>query len=271
MQRVLNEYPNFRVVGETWEQEETHTAYWENGSLISDGYNSHLPSVTDFPMQMALKDAFNEKEGWTTGLNRLYYILAQDFIYPDPFSNVIFADNHDLTRFYTDIGEDLNKFKMAMAFLLTTRGIPVIYYGTELLMTGDKSKGDGFIREDFPLGSWKLTVSSQQPAVSSQQLEASQYLRTLLNWRKGSDVIHHGKLKQFIPQDGIYIYFRYDEKDAVMIVINKNTESRKPDLSRFREVLKDYRAGKDVVTGKAFILADGMEVPGETALVLELE
>ena len=271
MQRVLNEYPNFRVVGETWEQEETPTAYSENGSLISDGYNSHLPSVTDFPMQMALKDAFNEKEGWTTGLNRLYYILAQDFIYPDPFSNVIFADNHDLTRFYTDIGEDLNKFKMAMAFLLTTRGIPVIYYGTELLMTGDKSKGDGFIREDFPLGSWKLTVSSQQPVVSSQQLEASQYLRTLLNWRKGSDVIHHGKLKQFIPQDGIYIYFRYDEKDAVMIVINKNTESRKPDLSRFREVLKDYRAGKDVVTGKAFILADGMEVPGETALVLELE
>ena len=278
MQRVLDEYPNFRVVGETWEQEETHTAYWEKGSLISDGYNSHLPSVTDFPMQMALKDAFNEKEGWTTGLNRLYYILAQDFIYPDPFSNVIFADNHDLTRFYTDIGEDLNKFKMAMAFLLTTRGIPVIYYGTELLMTGDKSKGDGFIREDFPLGSWKLTVDSQQSAVNSQQtavsgqqLEASQYLRTLLNWRKGSDVIHHGKLKQFIPQDGIYIYFRYDEKDAVMVVINKNTESRKPDLSHFREVLKDYRAGKDVVTGKAFILADGMEIPGETVLVLELK
>jgi glycosidase len=114
-------------------------------------------------------------------------------------------------------------------------------------------------------------VSSQQAAVSSQQLEASQYLRTLLNWRKGSELIHHGKLKQFIPQDGIYVYFRYDEKEAVMVMINKNKESRKPDLSRFNEVLKGYRVGKDVVTGKAFILADGMEVAGETATVVELE
>jgi len=278
MQRLLKEYPNFRVVGETWQQKESHTAYWEAGSAVSGAYDSFLPSVTDFPMQYALKDALNEKEDWTTGLAKLYYVLAQDFIYPDPFANVIFADNHDLTRFYTDIGEDLYKYKMAMAFLLTTRGIPVIYYGTELLMTGDKSKGDGFIRQDFPLGEWKVVVSrqssvdsSQQSAVSGQQLEASQYLRTLLNWRKGSEVIHHGKLKQFIPQNGIYVYFRYDEKEAVMVVINKNKESRKPDLSRFREVLKDYRLGKDVITGKAIILEDGMEVAGETAVVIELD
>jgi glycosidase len=282
MQRLLKEYPNFRVVGETWQQKESHTAYWQADSPVNGGYDSYLPSVTDFPMYYALKDAFNEKEGWTTGLARLYYILAQDFIYADPFSNVIFADNHDLTRFYSSIGEDLNKFKMAMAFLLTTRGIPMIYYGTELLMTGDKSDGDGFIRQNFPLGEWELTVDSRQLAAErsdvpseardlSQQLEASQHLRTLLNWRKGSEVIHHGKLKQFIPQDGIYVYFRYDEKDAVMVVINKNKESRKLDLSRFREVLKDYRGGKDVVTGKVFLLEEGMEIPGATAMVLELD
>jgi neopullulanase len=279
MERLLNEYPNFRVVGETWQQKETHTAYWENGSAISGNYHSYLPSVTDFPMQFAIKDAFNEKEDWTTGLAKLYYVLSQDYIYPDPSVNVIFADNHDLTRFYTDIGEDLNKYKMAMAFLLTTRGIPVIYYGTELLMAGDKSKGDGFIRQDFPLGEWKSSVVSRQSSVdsrqssvvSSQQLEASAYLQTLLKWRKDSEVIHHGKLKQFIPQDGVYVYFRYDDRDAVMVVMNKNRESRKPDLSRFKEVLKDYHAGKDVITGKAFILADGMEIAGETAMMLELK
>lgn len=271
MQRLLKEYPYFRVVGETWQQKETHTAYWESGSVISGNYDSYLPSVTDFPMQYAMKDAFNEKEAWTTGLARFYYVLAQDFIYPDPFANVIFADNHDLTRFYTDIGEDFNKFKMAMAFLLTTRGIPVIYYGTELLMTGDKLKDDGFIRQDFPMGKWDSAVSSQQSAVGSQQLEALQYMKTLLNWRKGSEVIHHGKLKQFIPQDGIYVYFRYDDKDAVMVVINKNAESKKLDLPHFREVLKDYHGGRDVVTGKVFLFDEGMEVPGETAVVMELD
>jgi neopullulanase len=270
MQRVLKEYPHFTVVGETWLQKETHTAYWQEGSPVSGGYVSYLPSVTDFPMQSALKDAFNEQDGWNTGLARLYYVLAQDFIYSDPFRNVIFADNHDLTRFYTSIGEDLNKFKMAMAVLLTTRGIPMIYYGTELLMTGEKTRDDDLIRQDFPMGEWEQAVGGQRSAVSGQQLEGLQYLQTLLNWRKGSEVIHKGKLKQFIPQDGIYVYFRYDEKDAVMVVINKNKESRKLDLTRFREVLKDYHGGKDVVTKKVFILEEGMEVPPETALVLEL-
>jgi neopullulanase len=271
MQRVLKEYPDFRVVGETWQQKETHTAYWQAGSPVNGGIDSYLPSVTDFPMQFAIKDAFNEQESWTSGLAKLYYVLSQDFIYSDPFSNVIFPDNHDLTRFYTDIGEDPNKFKMALAFLLTTRGIPMIYYGTELLMTGDKSKGDGFIRQDFPLGNWELTVDSRQLTADNQQLEALQYMKTLLNWRKGSEAILHGKLKQFIPQDGIYVYFRYDDKDAVMVVINKNKESRKLDLARFNEVLNDYRGGKDIVTGQAFILGDGIEVPAETALVMDLE
>jgi glycosidase len=231
MQRVRMEYPGFRVVGETWLQKESHTAYWQDGSPAGGAYASNLPSVTDFPMQYALKDAFNEKEGWTSGLAKIYYVLAQDLIYSDPFSNIIFADNHDLTRFYTSLGEDLQKFRMAMAILLTTRGIPMIYYGTELLMTGEEHKGHGFIRQDFPYGNWPMTaggqrsaVGGQQSAVSSQQEEGMQYLKALLNWRKNSEVIHHGKLKQFIPQDGIYVFFRYDEKDAVMVVINKNNE-----------------------------------------------
>jgi len=278
MQRVLKEYPHFNVVGEAWQQKETHTAYWQGNSPVNGGFNSYLPSVTDFPLYFALKDAFTEQEGWTTGLARLYYVLSQDFIYSDPFNNVIFADNHDLTRFYTSIGEDFSKLKMALAVLLTTRGIPMIYYGTELLMTGEESKGHGFIRENFPLGEWDSAVGGQQEevvsrqsSVVSQQEEALQYLKTLLNWRKGSEVIHHGKLKQFIPQDGIYVYFRYNEDDAVMIVINKNKEEKKLELARFQEVLKDYHGGRDVVTGKVFLIKDGIIVPAETAMVIDLE
>jgi glycosidase len=222
-------------------------------------------------LHYALKDAFNEREGWTTGLARLYYVLAQDFIYADPFYNVIFTDNHDLTRFYTSVGQEIKKFKMAMAVLMTTRGIPMIYYGTELLMTGEESKGHGFIRQDFPLGEWQSSVVSRQSLVDSMQEEALQYLKTLLNWRKGSEVIHLGKLKQFIPQDGIYVYFRYNEENAVMVVINKNKENHQLDLTRFKEILKDYRGGKDIATGQVFILEEGIDITAETSLIIDLE
>ncbi len=173
MQRVRLEYPNFSVVGETWLQKEVHTAYWQDRSPVAGEYASHLDFVTDFPLHYALRDAFTQEEGWTTGLARIYYVLSQDLAYPDAFSNVIFADNHDLTRFYTSIGEDINKYRMAMAILLTTRGIPMIYYGTELQMTGEEHKGHGFIREDFPFGRWPLAVGSQQSAVSGQRSAVS--------------------------------------------------------------------------------------------------
>jgi glycosidase len=271
MQRLQLEYPNFSVVGETWLQKESQTGWWQDKSPANGNYESHLPYVTDFPMYFAIKDAFIEKDGWTTGLSRLYYVLTQDFVYGNPFNNVIFADNHDLTRIFTSLGEDYTKFKMAMAFLLTTRGIPVIYYGTEILMTGEEPKGHGFIRQDFALGSWQPTVGGQQSAVGSQQQEALNYMTTLLNWRMGSELIHSGKLRQFVPQDGIYVYFRYIETDAVMVIINKNSEDKDLDLSRFREVLKDYTSGMDVVSKGIYELKDMLRVPGETALVLELQ
>jgi glycosidase len=272
MHRLLREYPNFSVVGETWLQKETHTAYWQEGSPVGNKkMDSGLPFITDFPMSYALKDAFNEQDGWTSGLFKIYYVLAQDFVYSDPFKNVIFADNHDLNRFYSSIGTNYNKFRMAMAVMLTTRGIPTIYYGTELIMTGEKDKGDGFIREDFPLGEWELAAGGQRSAVGGQQLEALQYTKTLLNWRKGSDVIHNGKLMQFVPQDGIYVYFRYTDDDAVMVVVNKNAEAKKLDLARFKERLHDYGKGKDVATGTEYIIGNSMDLPAETALILELE
>jgi neopullulanase len=275
--RIRREYPDFSVVGETWLQKEMHTAFFQSDSPASNNHIPQLSYLTDFPLHYALRDAFTEKEGWTSGLARLYYVLSQDIVYADPFCNLIFADNHDLTRFYTSIGGDYNKFKMAMAVLLTTRGIPLIYYGTEYLMTGEEPKGHGYIREDFPGGSWQEEVGSQessvvgrQSSVVSQKGEGLEYLKKLLNWRKGADVIHHGKLKQFVPDGGIYVYSRYDEDDAVMVILNKNPEEKALDLKRFNEVIKDYHEGKDVVTGKTFVFEETLAIPPETALILEL-
>jgi glycosidase len=293
LERIKKEYPDFSIVGETWLQKEVHTAYWQDNARIGNAEVSRLTSVTDFPMHYALKDALVEKDGWSSGLSKIYYVLSQDIVYNDPFQNLIFADNHDLTRIYTSLGEDFDKYKMAMAILLTTRGIPMIYYGTEYLMTGEESKGHGYIREEFPVGSWQLAVGSSQSAVSGQQSavnnpesgirnpeqptidslqqEAHEYLKILLNWRKGSEVIKAGKLKQFVPQDGIYVYFRYTDEDAVMVVVNKNEESKELDLARFQEAIRDYTIGKDVVTRGIYEMAAMLRVPAETVLVLELE
>jgi glycosidase len=270
MDRIRLEYPNFSVLGETWLQKEAHTAYWQDGSPVGGNYRSNLSFVTDFPLNYAVKDAFNEQEGWTNGLARIYYVLSQDFVYADPFRNVIFGDNHDLTRLYTSLGENYASYKMAMAVLLTTRGIPSIYYGTEYLMTGEESKGHGFIRQDFPGGEWQSAVGSRQLAVGSQEQEAHDYLSRLLNWRKGASVIHSGKLMQFVPQDGIYVYFRYSDAETVMVVVNKNPESRDLSLDRFRERLEGFSTGKDVATEGVYELKTSLRVPAGTALILEL-
>ncbi|MCK5078572.1 MAG: alpha-amylase, partial [Bacteroidales bacterium] len=184
MKRMKLEYPNFNIVGEAWLQKEAITAYYSGSESERFGYNSHLPSVTDFPLHYAVDKAFNESESWTEGMARLYYVLSQDFLYDNPYFNVIFPDNHDLSRYYTVMGEDLNKYKMGLVFFYTTRGIPMVYYGTEILMTGEEHRGHGHIREDFP-GGWEGDdVSAFSGAgLNEKQLEAQQFVKQLQNWR----------------------------------------------------------------------------------------
>ena len=150
-ERLLDEYPRFNIVGEVLVNSKPMVSYWQKGAINKDGYQSHLPSVIDFPLTAAVNSAFNEKGSWDGGLSRLYTVLTHDFIYPDPNGNVTFLDNHDMSRFYFNMGRDMNKFKMGLIFLLTTRGIPELYYGTELLMDGDYSIHPT-VRRDVPGG-----------------------------------------------------------------------------------------------------------------------
>lgn len=283
IRRVRMEYPNFNVVGETWLQKEAHTAYFQDNAANSDGYDSDLITLTDFPMHFALTAAFNEADGWTTGLSRLYYVLTHDFLYPEPMNTVVFADNHDLTRFYTSINENIDAWKMAMAFLLTTRGIPMIYYGTELLMTGLESQGHGFIRQDFPsvgqLDSLQLDNVILSEAKEFQTdadtavdyvPEAFNYMKKLLNWRKGKEVIHSGMLKQFVPQDGVYVYFRYDEKNTVMVLMNNSAQTRTISMQRFAEATDGFARALDVLDGTEAPIGTEMVVGPKMVRILEL-
>ena len=269
---IFLEYPHFNIVGESWLHKEAFTAYFQNNASNNDGYNSKIPSVTDFPMQSALTKAFTEKDGWAEGLSRIYYVLAQDHLYGQADKNLVFCDNHDLTRYFSSIEENFENWKMGMAALSTLRGIPMIYYGTEILMTGEEHKGHGYIRKDFP-GGWPLDVTNAftREGRTVLQNKAFDYLKNLLQWRKGKTAIHEGKLKHFVPENNIYVYFRYTDDDCVMVAFNNSKNELKAlDTEKFKECMKEYTYAKNIVSGETLNYLDTITIAPKSVLVLEL-
>jgi len=270
---VTDEFPGFFIVGEVWYEEPAQIAYWSLDKENSDGYRSNLPSVTDFPICFATHTAFTEPAGSEKGVTRLYSVLSQDFLYPEPLRNVIFLDNHDMTRFFTETGKSLDIYKMGLSFIMTTRGIPQLYYGTEIVMEGDKSKGDGYLREDFP-GGWagdnKNVFTGAN--LTAEEKEAFDFTTKLLNWRKDKEVIHTGKLKHYITEGGLYVYFRYNKKESVMVILNSNeTKSRTITREKYIESLGDFSKGQDVITGKIISDLTSFEIAPKTAMIIELK
>jgi neopullulanase len=270
---VMDEYPNFNVVGEEWVGNPALVSFWQQGKHNPNGYTSCLPSLMDFPLQEAMRDGLNEQESrWGKGLMRMYEMLAMDFLYADPSILVTFPDNHDMSRFFTQVNEDFGLFKLGIAYVLTMRGVPQLYYGTEVLMTNPGTDDHGVIRSDFP-GGWpgdKVNAFTGQ-GLSAQQREALALIKKLTTWRKTAAVIHHGKLLHFMPEDGTYVYFRYNDTAKVMVVLNKNTGETTLDLARFAPMLTGVSTGKDVISGKAYPLKGSITLPARAPLVLELE
>ena len=271
--RVTEEFPGFFIVGEVWYQQEALTAYWANGRHKTQGYVSNLPSVTDFPLSLSTHKAFTEPDSWDEGIARLYLVLSQDFLYSDPSVNVIFLDNHDLTRFFTQTGKNLQIYRMALAFIMTTRGIPQFYYGTEIVMEGDKKLGDGHLRADFP-GGWpgdKKNVFSGANLNADEQ-EALSFTRKLINWRKGKEVIHSGSLRHFIPDNGLYVYFRYNDKESVMVAINNNPYgSRNIMAESYAECTKGFSKAYDIVSGREISDISSFTIGPKSVMILELK
>lgn len=274
--RVLEEYPTFNIVGEAWMPNTPSTAYWQTGFPSPDGYESYLPSVTDFPLYQSITAAFHEGVGWDSGMMRLYYTLSQDFLYPDANLNVIFPGNHDLDRIFTVMGEDFDKYKLALSFVLTTRGIPQLYYGDEILMTGGGP--DGLKRKDFPGGWADDPINAFTPEGRAEYaeetgfpvVEAHEFTRTLAQWRKDATVIHEGKLTHFIPVENCYVYFRHNDEQTVMVILNSNENDRNLDLSRFAELLNGQTSGTNIITGDDVELGTHLDVPGRTPMIIEL-
>jgi glycosidase len=272
MQYILYEYPNYNVVGEVWLNYPSMTSYWLDNERNKDGYRSFLTNLFDFPLMYAADNAFNETDGWDKGTLRLYETLAQDYLYSNPMDIVVFTDNHDGDRFYTKMKEDMNKFKMGMVFYMTVRGIPHMYYGGEILMTGKEHDGHGYIREDFP-GGWpgdEVNAFTEE-GLSPEQKDALGFTRRLLNWRKSNEVVQFGEFTQYLPENSVYVYFRHNDQGSVMVMFNNAEEERTVDLSRFAENLEGYSKGKSVLTRESFESLDTIELPRKSALIVELE
>ena len=268
---VLDEYPYFNIVGETWLNSNMLVSYWQKDSKLAAPLNSNLPTVMDFPLQALMNQAFDEETGeWGGGLYKLYDYQTQDLVYANPMNLLTFLDNHDTSRFaQTDeMAKNLKRYKQAMVFLLTTRGIPQIYYGTEILMTGDKGKGDGDLRKDFP-GGWQGDTRNcfAKNGRTALENEAFEFTRQLLNWRKGNQVIGKGSLKHYSIQNGVYVYQREFNGKSVVIIMNGTDDSKELDLAPYQEILPRENA-LDVLTGKNVNLSGKLCLDGRENLIL---
>lgn len=269
--KVKAEFPHFSVYGETLVWSVPNQAYFTQGNTVNRGFDTQLPGVTDGQIKDAITEALNGKNGWTDGVGRLYSVLAQDFLYQDATRNVIFLDNHDMSRFYSVVGENFDKYKAGMALLLTIRGIPQMYYGDEILMK-NYSNPDGLVRLDFP-GGWagdkvnKFVASGR----TDKENEAFNFVRKLANYRKNTTALQTGKLMQFIPQDGVYVFFRYDQQKTVMIAYNSNDKSAEVKTDRFAERTKGFTRALNVISGEKINTIGSFNLPAKSVSILELQ
>lgn len=270
---ILDEYPDFNIVGEVWMHNPAHIAYWQKDSKIGaiENYNSYLPTVMDFTLHDVIETVFNEtKSEWDKGMIKVYDNFASDFLYPNINNMLVMLENHDTTRF-NQIYPDFKKYQMGLALIATIRGIPEIYYGSEIGMKGDKKVGDHDIRQDFP-GGWNGDPNNAftKSGRTAEQQKYFDYTSRLFNWRKTKDVVHFGKMKHYLPENNVYVYFRYNDTESVMTVINNSDQPQTFKTARFGESINDFKSGKDVITGKTIDLGNDITIEPQSALILEL-
>ena len=267
----MAEYPNLNLVGEEWSTKVPVVARWQRGKANFDGYTASTPSLMDFPVAEAMRGAL-AKDGYNV-FNEVYETVSLDYLYPEPGNLVLFAGNHDLARLYSVVGEDLDKVRMDLVFTMTMPRIPQFYSGDEILKTSaTKERNDASYRTDFP-GGWKgdKVDAFAGQGLTPRQREAQDFVRKLVNWRKGQPVIHHGKMMHYGPRDNTWVYFRYDGSKKVLVAFNNNPKEMALGVDRFREMLGGVASGTDVLTGKTYDLRNELRLPARAAVILELK
>ena len=268
--RIMKEYPKFNIVGEEWSYNPIRIAYWQNGNNNKDGYKSNLKSTMDFAMQKAIFEGIYEVENWNSGLIKIYEALSNDFYYKDPNSLLVFSDNHDMSRIFTQMKGDITKTKMAIGLLLVLPRIPQILYGTEILMDDSENPGDhGLIRTDFP-GGWDddMVNALTGKNLNSKQLDMQNYLKSLLNFRKNSEAIHSGNTMHYAPIDGIYLLSRKKGDETVLYIVNKNDRKIELNTDRFSELNINNITFKDIYSKNKYVWGDVISLEKNSSIIL---
>lgn len=268
---VMEEYPNFNIVGEVWTSSIPQLAYWQGGNANKDGFDSHLKSIMDFPLHDAIRAAMTESGngGWGQGMTRIYDVLSHDFVYHDLQNMMIMAGNHDTDRIGDVCEGDPRRMKIVATLLTTLRGMPQMLYGDELLFRStDRSKGHPTLRVDFP-GGWdgdKVNLFDRANHKGAAK-DVYDYTRHMMNWRKSKEVIHTGKTLHFIDRDNTYAYFRYNDNEVVFVYINNSNQPHTVPWTRYAEISATLTEGRDVVTGEAVDMSNIKVEPMSTLVV----
>ncbi|WBL26861.1 glycoside hydrolase family 13 protein [Zunongwangia sp. HGR-M22] len=272
---IMDEYPYFNIVGEVWMHDQAQISYWQKDSPIGaiQDYNSNLPSVMDFTLHDAMTSMFNEPDAsWDRGMIKAYENFVNDFLYADTDNLMVFMGNHDTGRFNEISEGNFQKYKMAITMIATVRGTPQLYYGDEIGMRGDKAKGDGAIRQDFP-GGWEGDEQSAFTAEGRTEIQNRYFDFTskLLNFRKENEVLQFGKMLQFLPEKNVYIYFRYNDENSVMVIINNSAEDQILDLKNYAEGIQDSTSGKEIISGENIQLNETLRIKAQDAMLIQLQ
>ncbi len=266
-------YPHLAILTDVPTASSANAAYWQNLMAPENNKAIHQIHSNDYSLAYKTADAFSTFREANEGMLDLYNTLAADYTYQNPKNNIVFIDNHQLTRAYTNADKELNQLKMMMGFIMTTRGIPSMLYGTELLLDGNISKGEGFVRKDFP-GGWAgdLQNGFTQKGLSAAQKEFSTFIKRLVSWRKTAAILNTGEFKHYKPADGIYVYGKTGEKNGVMVIINNSDANKwRLDLSKYQDMLKHFTSATDILTGNTFDDLDDLLVLPKSILIFDLK
>jgi glycosidase len=270
---IIDEYPNFSIVAESWVINPIHLSYWQKDSPIAamSGFNSQVTHVKDFALFAAVQEVFTEKTPWwDQKMNKIYKVFQNDFVYANPNDLMVFLENHDTTRINELV--DFENYKLITTLLATVRGVPQTYYGTEISIKGSKEKGDADLRKDFP-GGWPDDLRSAFTPTGRTATENKYFDFTaqLFNWRKSEPVIHYGKTMHYAPQNEVYVYFRYTDTKSIMVILNANDEAQTLDLSRYKQRIGSATKAKDVFSGARVNLSNSLKIPPKSSSIISFK
>ncbi len=234
VRELRREHPGFYLTGELWVHGGQIQSGWTNNPALG-AKASALPYVLDFQFCFGLQDMMRQKPDWAKGMGRFYLSLAGDWLYQDPFRMITFADNHDMGRISGLLKGDVDRIEDALGVLLSSRGIPCIYYGTEILLADTTNHGK--IRQDFP-GGWAgdSTNAFEAKGRSADQERVWKRIQILAKHRQAHPELYRGRFVHFVPDEGVYVYGWVSGKGAMLAVLNRSEKSRKIDLNRYAEV-----------------------------------